>query len=177
LGNDKPQKQTMTLSGDKKTYTGTHAVQLLSAGDGTASFKETQTGGPEGDIDQTISLSKDGIFIESVDPYVLKTPHVLQLPNDLSPGKPWDYAMELDMGAKTLKVTCTGKVVGEQTIKTKLGSLPALYVTSQGSGTFDKDKVQLQDEWWYEKGVGLVKSKETLTVAGKTQTVGVESTD
>lgn len=176
MASEKPQKVTITMEQNgTKTYPGTHTITLVSASPDKAVFQETQTGAPSGDNNQTVSLTKDGIFIDAVDPYKLKTPHVLQLPTGLTPGKTWPYTIELDMGGSTLKVTSIGKVVGPQTIKTKSGPMQALYVTGDGAGTYGSSKVQLKDDWWYVKGKGLMKSKDTLTIGGKKTVVGIES--
>jgi hypothetical protein len=175
LAQTEPQKAVIRVDG--KSYSGSHILKLLSVNGAAATYLETLTGTPQGDQSQTISLSSDGVYVESTDPETLKTPHVLELPTKLEPGFTWKSHVEFTAVGKDVVIDRTCRIVGPQTLTLKSGNVETLYVESSGSGKYENDPATTKDQWWYAKGKGPVKWVETLTIGGKAHMTETVETD
>ena len=153
---------------------GTHRVSVRSVSEDKAEVVEYQTGGSEGDVTQTVSVTPDGLFLEEVDPGKLKTPHLLILPAHVKPGDTWANHQKLDEAGQTIDVQVTYKAVRTETLKTKFGDKTALYVTDEGTGLYGKLPYHQREEWWLVKGIGLAKSVASLSVGPRKFKQGIE---
>jgi hypothetical protein len=156
LGIGAPQK--LTLRTDKTgTSTMVRTVKLLDVKDGKATFEEEQTGGPEGDQRQTMSLEPDGIYVTAVSPGTLKTTHVIALPVKLHPGDTWSDHTVLDTSDGSLTLDNNWKVLGTRSVKVAAGQFDALLVSGVGHGKVGSEPLSVKTEFWYVKGIGAVK--------------------
>jgi hypothetical protein len=162
LGVDQPQKTELKIDG--KSVTGEHTLTLQSVSGNVATYLETQTGPPEGDTNQTVSLSADGVYVEST------TPYVLALPSKLDPGSSWTTHTVLSDG-QTFTEDSTDKVVGAKSLQLKSGKVDTLYITGSGTGSLGSQKLTTSYQWWYAKGKGLIKTIQTINIGGKARTV------
>lgn len=181
LAVDHPQATVMTVTSpdakgkmERKVYSGVRKLTIRSVSEGKAEVAETETGGPEGDVTETVSISADGLYLEDVDPGKLKSPHQLLLPSKVSPGDTWKAHLSLDMAGQALDINATYKAVGLREISTKFGKKTALYVTDEGTGAWGTRPYTQKEEWWYVKGIGPVKNLSSESAGGKKFSLAIE---
>ncbi|RYG75903.1 hypothetical protein EON77_10640 [bacterium] len=167
---------TMTLTSGGGPQVGAQDVRLIKVTPEEAQFEITSTDGLSVFGRNVVSLRRDGIRI--VESEVMKSqPNDFELPTGLTPGKTWSAVQSTEDSARAMKVTLVQKVVGLKSITTKVGTYPdALYVTGEGTGTFNGKPIRMRTESWFVKGRGNVKNVIASTQSGRTDTTTIEET-
>lgn len=165
---------TMTLTSGAGPQVGAQDVRLLKVTAEEAQFEITSTDGLGVFGRNVVSLRRDGVRI--LESEVMKSrPDDYELPTDLTPGKSWTAVQSLEDGSRSMRVTLTQRVVGPKSITTALGTYPdALYVTGEGTGTFNGKPIKMATRSWFVKGRGNVKNVIASTQNGRTDTTTIE---
>jgi hypothetical protein len=166
-----PKTYQLIVSNSPTNSTQTVTISLESVKDGKAQFSETDSGSVLGESTQQMSLQVDGLFVESISPQTLKTPHFLQLPSKLTPNESWvSHQAVVDKGQE-VDETLTFKVLGTRSITTPAGKFDALDIIGTGKGTLASKPTTLSEESWYVKDFGMVKQVAKIVTGGQTTTI------
>lgn len=173
LENTKPVDMVVEFSTQNQTMTGAQTTSFKEMKDGKAIYTIERTGQLANLGRQEVSLEKDGIYV--TDSTIAKVDHDLEMPSDLAPGKTWTSRTVVDNPGQKMDVKSTFKVVGTQKVKTKVSERDALLITASGEGTINTDKVRMESQSWYVKGLGAVKSIiKTTYPGGRVETVTIQ---
>lgn len=172
LGRKVPMTMTLTSGGNPQV--GAQDVRLTKVTPEEAQFEITSTDGLNLFGRNVVSLRKDGIRI--MESEIIKTNgSEYELPAGLAPGKRWSMVQSVEDGSRAMKVTLVQKVVGSQSLTTKVATYPdALYVTGEGNGTFNGKPIKMRTRSWFVKGRGNVKNVIDSIQNGRTDTTTVE---
>jgi len=151
----------LDISGQSSPITGSQQVTFKGIKDGKASYVVERTGGLEALGSENISLEKDGIYTTHSTVAKL-SPHAMELPADPKPGMKWTMHTSADSKTAKMDMEITCKVIGTQSVTTKVGTYKdALLVEQDGVGTLQGKKVRTVSKNWYVKGLGNVKADLT----------------
>ncbi len=165
---------TMTLTSGGGPQVGAQDVRLLKLTPEEAQFEIISTDGLNLFGRNVVGLRRDGIRI--LESEITRTrPNDFELPADLTPGKTWSAVQSMEDGSRSMKVTLVQKVIGPQSITTKIATYPdALFVTGEGTGTFNGKPIKMRTQSWFVKGRGNVKNVIASTQSGRTDTTTIE---
>jgi hypothetical protein len=172
LGSPKPKVYDLTVSNPKPATTA-QTITIVPKGfkDNKADFEETDSGQAMGDSTQEMSLESDGLYVESISPQTLKTPHFLQLPAKLDRGATWTSRQSVDAKGQSVDETLKFRVGEIQSVTTPAGKFQALDIVGTGTGTLQSKPATLFEESWYVKDFGMVKQVAKIESQGVTTTI------
>ena len=157
LGNSKPIDYDLTGDDSAGVRTGSQTTTIKEVKDGKASFVQTRTGGLALLGNDELLLDSEGVHVtsstvETVDP------QNLEFPSDVSTGKSWTSHDKITQTGLAFDINTRWTIKGIKPIETKRGTLDALLITSTGEGTENGQKLRMESETYYVKGIGLVKA-------------------
>jgi hypothetical protein len=165
------------------TKTGGMTMKLEKIENGAATYAIERTGAIADDLgNEKAVVEPSGIYSTENSNATITPDKNLVLPSDLTPGKTWPSKTKVVRNdGQELEEQSTFKVVGEQSVTTKIGAQKALLVTSSGTANVKMPggpkKAKYETKSWYVKGRGAVKVVITLTLEGQApNSVVVEET-
>ena len=167
---------------DPAVDSGGEVVKFHGMENGKAKFSIDRTGALESLLgSDTILLDDKGATIASSDSGTVDG-NPIDLPATIKAGDSWktDYSVKLNKSNQlpnggTSEDHSTFKVVGQQQVKTKLGTFDAMLVESEGNDTLNDQHLTLKTQSWYVKDRGPVKILVTTIAGGQTTTLTIEA--
>lgn len=172
LGNDKPIRMSLVFSNSTQKLEGEQTIKPIEAKNGEPRFRVERTGGLSSLPGATLVLRPDGLYVESLDNGEVPKP-VLELPNDLTPGRKWSTNSEFKLQGRQMKDNSTYVVRRVEKVKTPAGQFDALLIEGSGELVEDGQKSKAKMRSWYVKGLGSVKMEIERLVAGQKEPVKV----
>jgi hypothetical protein len=165
LDNPKPVDMELVISPKNETLTGATVITLKEIKDRKAIYSIERTGGLHQYFgSEEDSLEPDGLHMISSSVGKLSSDRTLQVPSKLTPGTTWTVNTTLNTASGTATENTTYKVVGVQSVKTKVGTYDnALVVTSNGEATVQGVRNVANGKQWLVPGRGLVRYEISLT--------------
>lgn len=172
LGSGQPLTYTVKRTGFPDGE-GTMTTQFLGIKDGKAGFARKREGDVASLGDDTVGVSADGVYVESMTSGSLGKP-TLELPKDLAVGKTWSDKVEIEVGGQKVTQSANYKVAKEEAVKTGIGTVNAKLITVDGTITNGDTKSPLNAKFWYAKDVGLVKMTMSVKAGDVSQEFSLE---
>lgn len=159
LGNDKPIKMVLNQAGTK--LSGEQSYELEKVENGSATFKQTWTGGLPMDGDVRIKLDAKGIYGLEAQGKTLDPPQ-MELPAKITIGESWKSGGKIEVPNGSVENTVR-KIVGYKTITIGKKSVQTLLVTSTSQLKMTGAAQTMETKEYYQKGVGAVKLEVKVT--------------
>lgn len=177
LGNGKPMDYEFVGPPSQGIMTGSITTTLKDVKDGAAYFDQVSSGGLAKLGSNELSLDGKGVHVVKSSMEAVE-PGNIEFPADVTPGYSWTSHEKTTDPALSADITTKYTIKGQTSVKTKRGTLQALEITSTGEGTNNGEKMRMESESYYVKGVGLVKAVITTKMAdGKSVTMTQQLAD
>jgi hypothetical protein len=162
LANTKPIDYELTGDGLVGVQTGSQKTSFKSISNGSPLFSQTRTGGLSILGDDEVSIDKVGVHVISSTIETVE-PNNIEFPADVTPGKSWTSHDKISKDGIDSDIISRYTIKGVEPVKTKRGVLQALKITSVGIGTQNGQKLRMETESYYVKGIGLAKAVSTIS--------------
>jgi hypothetical protein len=171
LGTSKPIDYEVTGDETAGIRTGTLTTSLKEVKDGKAYFTQVHSGGLYLLGNDEVSLDAEGVHVTS-STVEAPDPNNLEFPAVVTPGKSWKSHDKISQEGLTFEVNSVSTIKGPATIDTKRGPLQALRITSVSQAIKNGQKLTMDSDTYYVKGIGLAKATiRTIPEKGKISTI------
>lgn len=157
LGNPDTVRFKVTSPDSSEAQEGTQTLRLTEVGENEAKFTVAFGGALLIRGNQEVVLKPDGIYVTKLADKQLDKP-MLELPNDLTPGKTWNSSVTIDgPTGDPVEMSATFKVKGSEKLKTEAGEFDAIRVDGTMTAKSAAGTVKSPVTGWYAKGTGQIK--------------------